>query len=557
MPAPPAYGTKKKMAAAGGGGGTDVSMVLAYDDVAWEHDKRGHLVSIGRGAFGTVYAGVLHGQKVVVKAEVLEEGEEAAWLKTARLHYCTTCPYIVAVHGIIVDRDGAKVTHHLVMERLAGTLTARLLAPGGAHHGAGMALRLQLLADVAGGLVYLHSCSVIHADVKPDNVLLTAVTRWSPFPAAKLADFGSSVQRRAGAKTCSTLVGERGTLVYMDPCLLDGNASITTASDVYSFGVMAWQVLTGGTPYEAELAAVAPKNVMEAVKELTAQVCGPHGKRPPVAALAERGVPPAVVALIESCWAPAQRDRPAMAAVHRALEAAAVAAAPVVYEWDDTLVLRGHGAAVASLTLLPGGRLASGDRGGEVRFWDIAHGGEATEVLEGLGGTVHTLAMLPDGRCLAAGVWDESKTVGAIMVWDTSVVLPTHCTTIECGSDVWVLAVLRDGRLAAGCFDGGVRLVDVGVGTGTVTATLEGHTKVVRGMAVLPDGKLASGSWDSTVRLWDVDTRTCIATLAGQPGGGNVLAVLADGRLASGSEVSELWLWDVARPPAPAWARWV
>jgi len=289
-------------------------MELAYDDVTWERTKRGDKVSIGRGAFGTVYAGTLHGQPVAIKAEVLEEGVEEAWLKTARLHYGATCPHIVAVHGIIVDREDDKVTHHIVMERLAGTLTALLLKPGGAHFGADMELRLALLADVAGGLAYLHAASVIHADVKPDNVLLTAPTRRLPNPIAKLADFGSSVQRRAGTMTRGTLVGERGTLVYMDPCLLDGSASINAASDVYSFGIMAWQVLTGRTPYEAEMVAAAPVTATEAERLLKAHVCGPRGKRPPVAALVERGVPAGVVTLVGSCWGPTQAGRPAMAA---------------------------------------------------------------------------------------------------------------------------------------------------------------------------------------------------------------------------------------------------
>jgi len=527
----------------GGGGGTDISMVLPYDDVTWERDGRGDKVIIGRGAFGIVYAGVLHGQPVAIKAEVLEVGDEEAWLTAVRLQKSATCPHIVAVHGIVVDRFGGKVTHLSVMERLAGTMSELLLMPGGAHHGADMALRLQLLADVAGGLAYLHSREIIHTDVNPDNVLLTAVTPRSPHPAAKLADFGSSMLH-VGSETRNTLLGERGTLLYMDPRLFDPAISITTASDVYSFGMMAWQVLSGLQPYDVEMKATLPTaTVPQKVEALRRYVLG--GGRPPVAALVKCGVPTAVVALVQVCWAPEQAARPAMADVHRALE---MAAAPLVFEWDDKVELRGHSTAVASLALLPGGRLASGDRRGEVRFWDVTRGGKAlAAVLGGLGkkSVVHTLAVLPDGR-LAAGVWDESKTVGAIVVWDTSVVPPARRATINCGSDVWVLAVLRDGRLAAGCFDGGVRLVEVGASVGAVTATLDGHTKVVRALAVLPDGTLASGSWDETVRLWDVGTRTCIATLAGHPGGGNVLAVLANGRLASGSNVSGLWLWDVA-----------
>jgi len=531
------------------------SAALKYDDVVWDRDSHGERVVIGRGAFGIVYTGQLHGLPVAVKAEVLRAGEEEAWRKAVQLHMRATSPHIVALCGTIVDRGGDATTHYIVMERLAGTMTERLLAPGSAHHGADTQLRLHLLADVAGGLAYLHAYSIIHADVKPDNVLLSA----SSPPAAKLADFGCSVLRREGTKTRDTLIGERGTLVYMDPRLLDPTASITAASDVYSFGVLAWQVLSGCVPYEAEMNTSLPPTatMAQTLEALRRHVSS--GGRPSVAALVERGVPAAVMALVESCWAPAPASRPAMAAVRRALEtaAAAVAAAPpptpatmrtpslvapvvsapLAYEWDDQLVLHGHRNNVRSLALLPGGRLASGDTGGTVRLWDAARGGKATAVLEGHDGAVYALAALralPDGRRLAAGVCADIGKKGAIVVWDTGDVPPTRCATINCSCGVMALAVVRDGCLAAGCGDGGVRLVEVGEGAGAVTATLEGHNELVAALALLPDGTLASGSWDKTVRLWDVGAQECVATLAGHTESVYALAALADGRLASG-----------------------
>ena len=325
VPAP----TMPSTASSSSGAGDDISSItLKYEDVSWDRDRRGDKVMIGRGASGIVYAGVLHRQPVAIKSEVLRAGEEETWLRAVRLHVRATSPHIVATRGIIVDCEDNKVTHYIVMERLAGTMTELLLTRAGAHYGANMALCLQLLADVASGLAYLHSFGIIHADVKPDNVLLTLAT----LPAAKLADLGSSVLRREGTKTRDTLRGERGTLLYMDPCLFDPNIRIQTASDVYSFGVMAWQVLSGLQPYEALLmAATATTNdattAMQRERLLKAHVCGPHGKRPPVAALVERGLPPAVVTLVASCWSPAQADRPTMVEVQRALAVASAALA--------------------------------------------------------------------------------------------------------------------------------------------------------------------------------------------------------------------------------------
>jgi len=312
----------------GGGGGTGslpAEYTLAFGDIEWEKDEDEEKVELGRGSSGIVYAGRLHGQPVAIKHEAIPEVDPdgaAAWTKTVVLHMRAKCPHIAFMHGAVVrpSKAGSTASYYTVMERMAGTMTDLLLIAGSVYYGADMALRLHLLADVAGGLAYLHAASAIHGDVKPDNVLLTAVTPESPLPAAKLADFGSSLLRREGTKTRNTMMGERGSLLYMDPRLFDPAASITAASDVYSFGIMAWQVLSGLEPYKVELAEVLPPTatglqMMDAMRRY-AVGCG----RPPVAVLVERGVPPAVVALVESCWAPEQASRPVMAEVQRALQ---------------------------------------------------------------------------------------------------------------------------------------------------------------------------------------------------------------------------------------------
>jgi len=100
-------------ASGGGGGGADgdlSSITLKYEGVKWERNGRGDKIVIGRGAFGTVYAGRLRGKPVAIKSEELSPGEEEAWMKAVRLHVRATSPHIVAVHGIIVDHyDGRHI----------------------------------------------------------------------------------------------------------------------------------------------------------------------------------------------------------------------------------------------------------------------------------------------------------------------------------------------------------------------------------------------------------------------------------------------------------------
>src|SRR5207249_5587138 len=82
--------------------------------------------------------------------------------------------------------------------------------------------------------------------VKPGNVLLTHDGR------VKLVDFGLAILReRDSEATRSTAVA--GTIAYMSPEQASG-AEIGPPSDIFSFGVMAYELLTGQRPFEAERA---------------------------------------------------------------------------------------------------------------------------------------------------------------------------------------------------------------------------------------------------------------------------------------------------------------
>ena len=234
------------------------------------------------------------------------------------------------------------------------------------------------------------------------------------------------------------------------------------------------------------------------------------------------------------------------------------------------------------------GRLAVGDEDGVVRVWRVAEDSEVVAELRA-GVWAYTLAVLPDGCRLAVGTGTNSPSSGFVEVWDVHATPPVRRATVDCCSGVHKLAVLRDGRLAAACEDGKVRVVDCDAGVvaavlevhggvlavlpdGTLVsgsgdhtvrvwdvsaracvATLAGHTSLVTCLAVLSDGRLASGARDGTVRLWDVGTRTCVSVLTGHKGNVKVLAALPDGRLASGTEDAQILVWDT-RPAAAAHA---
>ncbi len=120
----------------------------------------------------------------------------------------------------------------------------------------------------------------------------------------QVCDFGHARLRKDDDASLTQSAG--GTPRYKDPAVSSGRAALRKASDVYSFAVLAWQVLTGSTPF-AGMGADALKAHAEA-----------HG-RPPLDLLPP-DTPPEVQALIERCWAGEQAHRPSAAEVSAALQ---------------------------------------------------------------------------------------------------------------------------------------------------------------------------------------------------------------------------------------------
>jgi len=104
--------------------------------------------------------------------------------------------------------------------------------------------KLTIAMDAAFGMEYLHSKSIVHFDLKCDNLLVNL--RDPQRPICKVGDFGLSRIK------CNTLVsgGVRGTLPWMAPELLNGSSSrVSEKVDVFSFGIVLWEILTGEEPY--------------------------------------------------------------------------------------------------------------------------------------------------------------------------------------------------------------------------------------------------------------------------------------------------------------------
>ncbi|MER7672882.1 serine/threonine-protein kinase [Kitasatospora sp. NPDC096128] len=97
--------------------------------------------------------------------------------------------------------------------------------------------------EIADALAHAHQGRVIHRDLKPDNVVLTADG------SVKLIDFGVAFPDRPDATRYTAYGATPGTVGYMAPEQLRGEQKVTSAVDHYSFGCVFFELLTGRQPF--------------------------------------------------------------------------------------------------------------------------------------------------------------------------------------------------------------------------------------------------------------------------------------------------------------------
>ena len=160
------------------------------------------------------------------------EDHEQQFLREAQIIGQLSDPCIVQLYDVGIDEHG---TPFLVMEYVAGkTLEDHL---GSSTLTAQRACAWA--ADLAGALALAHRAGIIHGDVKPGNILVTAENK------VKLGDFG--IARFVSQISGSGLL--MGTPAYLAPEQIQGEPQ-DPRSDQFALGVVLYQMLTGLKPFD-------------------------------------------------------------------------------------------------------------------------------------------------------------------------------------------------------------------------------------------------------------------------------------------------------------------
>jgi serine/threonine-protein kinase len=210
---------------------------------------------LGEGGMGIVYVGEQQMgstvRKVAIKTLHQHLSKDPSVL--ARFHReCGTIaqlehPNTIKVYDFGSTGDG---TLYIAMEFVAGRPLAEIIRTEGALAPDRV---IQIMRQICGALDEAHQTGIIHRDLKPENVILTKRAGETDF--VKLLDFGIAARSESADAQKEQKLTQQGMVLgtppYMSPEQFTGKA-LDVRSDIYSLGVMAYEMLTGRLPFDAD-----------------------------------------------------------------------------------------------------------------------------------------------------------------------------------------------------------------------------------------------------------------------------------------------------------------
>lgn len=249
---------------------------------------------VGEGGMGQVYeaqhvninkrfAVKLLRPEIVSNAEAVQRFRQEAWSASSIGH-----ENIIEIEDFATLPSGAV---YLAMEFLVGQSLAERMRE---QPPLTFAEALDIVLQVGSGLGAAHDKSIIHRDMKPENIFLAEKHGRS---IVKILDFGiAKVSGADGNKSLTRTGTIFGTPHYMSPEQALGKP-LDHRSDIYSVGVIMYELFTGKVPFEAEsFMGILTKHITST-------------PRPPREMAPERDIPPEIEAVIMHAMAKEPDDR--------------------------------------------------------------------------------------------------------------------------------------------------------------------------------------------------------------------------------------------------------
>ncbi len=216
-------------------------------DVATRHlDGRYELRGLlGRGGMADVWDATDHvlGRAVAVKILRCHLAAEPEFLarfrREAQLAAALNHPSIVAVYDTGTDHHGGADVPFIVMEHIDGTTLKEVAAENGPLR---PRRSLEIIVQVLDALQTSHRHGIVHRDVKPGNIMVTASG------AIKVMDFGIACTPAEQTSRLTDPAAIVGTAQYLSPEQAAGRP-IDDRSDIYSVGCVLYELLTGCPPF--------------------------------------------------------------------------------------------------------------------------------------------------------------------------------------------------------------------------------------------------------------------------------------------------------------------
>jgi serine/threonine-protein kinase len=219
---------------------------------------------VGRGGMGVVYRATDNRLQRRVAIKVLppelafQQDIRERFTREAQTAARLSHPHIVPIHTV---GEGQGLVYFVMGYVDGESVGARLKRRGKLP--ADEARRI--MKETADALSAAHAVSVIHRDIKPDNILLEG-TRGR----VMVTDFG--IAKALSASSGATLTGAGvaiGTPAFMSPEQAAGEREIDGRSDLYSLGIVSYQMLTGELPFQAPtVAGILMKQITEPAPDL-------------------------------------------------------------------------------------------------------------------------------------------------------------------------------------------------------------------------------------------------------------------------------------------------